>query len=131
MSISSSHHRHRASLEGVIDFFAHTQRLSIEKRDQATRIFHDIINACEPLEQNNKTPFKPITLVRLTFEYARSEASKDNFLRFFFQYMNIPIELSMWQVAHAREFSAPLNSFADLLVEKFFLPCETNKRHSR
>lgn len=123
---TSSHSRHPTSLEGVIDFFAHTKRLSVEKRDEATQIFHDIIKVCEPLQQDNKTAFKPVTLVHLTFEYSRSEASRDNFLRFFFWHIQIPIDRSEWEISRARDCHTLLNSFADLLVEKFFLPCEMN-----
>lgn len=87
MSITSPHHRHQASLEGVINLFAVTPPLSLEQRQDLTRVFTAVIDACEPLQ--NPKPYKQITLVRLTYEYARSEASRDNFLRFFFQQTKI------------------------------------------
>lgn len=71
-------------LEGVIDALASSPQLGLEQRDQATRIFNAIIEASEPL-QHSKGSYKQITLVGLTYEYARSEASRDTFLRFFFQ----------------------------------------------
>jgi hypothetical protein len=83
MSVSSPHHRHQTSLEGVINAFASTSQLNPEQRDQAARIFNTIIEASEPL-QHSKGSYKQVTLVRLTYEYARSEVSRDNFLRFFF-----------------------------------------------
>ena len=124
MSIPSPHHRHQTSLEGVIDVFASTQQLSPEQRDQATHIFNAVIKACEPL-QHNKAPYKQITLVRLTYEYARSEASRDNFLRFFFQHTQIPIEISEWELIRSRDYGPQLIAFADTLVDNFFLPRKT------
>ena len=86
--------------------------------------FNAVIKACEPL-QHNKAPYKQITLVRLTYEYARSEASRDNFLRFFFQHTQIPIEISEWELIRSRDYGPQLIAFADTLVDNFFLPRKT------
>ena len=105
----------------MIDLLAPIEQLSPEQRDQATHIFNAIIGACEP-SQPNSGPYKKITLVRLTYEYARSEASRDNFLQFFFQHTQIPIEVSEWKLIRGSNHGSQLIAFADTLVENFFLP---------
>ena len=101
MSIPSPHHRHQASLEGVINLHAAAPPFSSQQRDDATRIFYEAIEACEPL--HNQGPYKKITLVRLTYEYARSEASRDHFLCFFFQQTDIPTELSQRELVRSND----------------------------
>jgi hypothetical protein len=115
MSTPSSH-RHQSSLEGWIDF-TQTQPLASE----ATRIFNAVIKACEPL-QPSKGPYKQITLVRLTYQYARSEASRDNYLRFFFQHTDIPTKISDWEQVRSNNYGPQIIAFAELLVQNFFLP---------
>lgn len=122
MSNRTPHHRHQGSLEGVIVFDT-THHLSAEQRVQAARIFNTVIEACEPLQQRD-SPYKKITLVRLTYEYARSEASKDNFLHFFFQCTEIPDQVSDWEEFSGSDYAHQLNAFADTLFENFFLPCK-------
>ena len=121
MSTPSPHHRHQTSLEGVIDVLTPTHQLSAEQRDQATHIFNAVIEAYEP-SQSNSGPYKQITLVRLTYKYARSETSRDNFLAFFFQHTQIPIEVSEWELIRGSDYRPQLAAFADTLVENFFLP---------
>lgn len=121
MSNPVPHRRHRTSLEGVIDLLEPQQRLTAEQKDQATCIFHALIEACEASQPNNG-PYKRITLIRLTYEYARSETSRDNFLQFFMQHMQIPLDIAGWEVNSSREYEAQLIAFADILVENFFLP---------
>ena len=124
MSAPSPHHRHQTSLEGFFDVFALTPQLSREQRDQATRIFNAIIEALEPL-QHSKGSYKQISLVRLTYEYARSEASRDNFLRFFFQQTQIPSEITDLDLIRSCDYGPQVSVFADTLIENFFLPCKT------
>ena len=124
MSIPLPHHRHQTSLEGVIDVLAPTQQLSPEQRDQATHNFNALIEACEPLQPNNGS-YKQITLVRLTYKYARSEISRDNFLHFFFKHTKIPSEVSKWKLVCNYDHIPQLIAFADTLVENFFLPRRT------
>ena len=121
MSTPSPHHRHQTSLEGVIDVLTPTHQLSAEQRDQATYVFNAVIEACEPT-QPTKGSYKPITLVRLTYKYARSEASRDNFLHFFFRHTQIPIKISEWELVRSSDHRLQLIAFADTLVENFFLP---------
>lgn len=127
MSMASPHHRHQTSLEGVIDALASSPQLGLEQRDQATRIFNAIIEASEPL-QHSKGSCKQITLVRLTYEYARSEASRDTFLRFFFQQTQISTEKTDLDFHRSCDYGPQLSAFADTLVENFFLPCKTTQR---
>lgn len=125
MPIASPPHRHQTSLEGGIDLSPPTSTLSSEQRQKATRAFTTVIKACEPL-QNHK-PYKQVTLVRLTFEYARSDVSRDNFLHFFFQRTQIPTDDSQVKPISASDCQPGLIAFADTLVENFFLPCESNQ----
>lgn len=121
MPAPSPHHRHQASLEGVINLFAATPALSHQERQEATRVFTAIVDAYEPSQ--NQEPYKQVTLVRLTYEYARSEASKDNFLRFFFHHTQIPTDASEGDLAFNSDYEPRLVAFADTLIENFFLPC--------
>jgi hypothetical protein len=122
MSIASPHHRHQTSLEGVINLFAGASALSPQERREATRIFREVIDACEPLQ--TQEPYKQVTLVRLTYEYARSEASRDNFLRFFFQQTQISTKASLSEPIPAYEYVPRIVAFAQTLLENFFLPCK-------
>jgi hypothetical protein len=122
MPTPSPHHRHQTSLEGVIDVFAPHPALSFDQRQQETSVFTAVIEACEP-RQNHK-PYKQVTLVRLTYEYARSEASRDNFLRFFFQHTQIPTKPTQSESATLSDYGPRLIAFAETLIENFFLPCK-------
>lgn len=107
----------------MINFFAVTPPLSLEQGQILTRVFTAVIDACEPLQ--NPKPYKQITLVRLTYVYARSEASRDNFLRFFFQQTKISSDSSPSGSIPASEYAPRLIAFAQTLFENFFLPCKT------
>jgi hypothetical protein len=106
--------------------FAVTPPLSLEQRQDLTRVFTAVIDACEPLQ--NPKPYKQITLVRLTYEYARSEASRDNFLRFFFQQTKISSDSSPSGSIPASEYVPRLIAFAQTLFENFFLPLKAATR---
>ncbi|KEF50831.1 uncharacterized protein A1O9_13118 [Exophiala aquamarina CBS 119918] len=126
MSTPSPHHRHQTSLEGVFDLFLPHPGLSSEQRQHATRTFTTVIEACEPL-QNHK-PYKQVTLVRLTYEYARSEASRDNFLRFFFEHTQIPVNAPQSESISTIDHAPRLITFAETLMENFFLPLRASTR---
>jgi hypothetical protein len=101
------------------------------QRDRATRIFNQIVNHYEPLQTKNG-PYKRITLVRVTYEYAPSQ---DNFLRYFFLDMERDLDFSQalslfadfdgWDIQRKNELALRLSAFADFLVDNFFLPCKT------
>jgi hypothetical protein len=128
--MTSPHHRHQSSLEAVIDFSSSVQPLETEQRVRATQIFHQIIDHCEPSQTKNG-PYKRISLVRLTYEYA---LSRDSFLTYFFKYItgetSFSIALSRfvdfddWNSERKNELALGLTDFADYLVDNFFLPCK-------
>lgn len=107
----------------MISLFAAAPPLTSQQSDDAVRVFYTVIEACEP--QHNQGPYKQITLVRLTYECANSEASRDNFLRFSFQHTKIPTESSQWELICGSDYGPQSIAFTEALVEHFFLPCET------
>jgi hypothetical protein len=136
--MASPHHRHQASLEGIIDFSSN-QPLDPVERNEATRIFHQIISYCEPLQSNK--PYKRTTLIRVTYEHTLSQ---DNFLRHFFLHIGeeaysegqSPESSFSQSLAHFATFDTTtkeqkndvekcLSAFADYLFDNFFLPCKT------
>ncbi|EXJ78369.1 hypothetical protein A1O3_09530 [Capronia epimyces CBS 606.96] len=95
---------------------------------EAPRIFREIVDTYEPLQ--NQDPYKQVTFVRLTYQYARSDASKANFLRFFFEHTQIPIEPSERDSTStsSSDYGLRLAAFADTLVENFLLPLKASTR---
>ncbi|KAK0654984.1 hypothetical protein B0T16DRAFT_450731 [Cercophora newfieldiana] len=95
-------HRHQPSLEGRLDFSA------------IIPVFAD---------QQQRAPG---TLVRLTFEYARSVEAQDKLLRAFFQCLDLDVLNDNGnELDDDRELAAyrePLFGFADHLINHFFLP---------
>jgi len=138
---ASAHHRHQTSLEGIMSIegtpgssevkTSEPQPLEPAQRDRATHIFNQIVNHCEPLQPEDG-PYKRITLVRVTYEYALSQ---DNFLRYFFLDMERDLDFSealslfadfdSWDIQRKNELASRLCAFADFLVGNFFLPCKT------
>ena len=125
MASPSPHHRHQSSLEGVI--YPPTPAIEPSHRVRATEIFNQIIDYYEP-SQTKTGRYKQITLLRLTYEYVLSEASRDNFLRYFLQAVKIQVDddfhFKAWNEERKSELRTLTASFADLLVEQFFLPCK-------
>ncbi|KIW39839.1 uncharacterized protein PV06_08413 [Exophiala oligosperma] len=113
------------SLEGVFDLRAPHPALGPEQRQRAIRAFVAVIEACEPLQKHK--PYKHVTLVRLTYEYARSETSRDNFLHFFFEHTQIPMDDSLSRSVPTVDYEPQLIAFAETLFENFFLPSSTRK----
>ncbi len=96
-SPSSPHHRHQSSLETVIDFTTEPP-LSPHARQQAARKFHRIVDHFDNAVNLGAAAgvgvgsgYRRARLVRLTYDYALSPVSQDNFLRAFFR----ALELSM------------------------------------
>ena len=88
-SQSSPLHRHQSSLEGVLDFSAEVS-LSADQRARASHQFHHIVRHFEfPAETR---PYSRPLLVRYTYEYARSQESRDVFLQAFFRSMRLSID---------------------------------------
>lgn len=119
-------HRHRSSLEGVIDFSESTWRvLSADERDKAQTVFYDIINHFEgPSNSTKDKPYDRIKLVRLTYEHSLSDDPRCPFLQEFFRFVNATIDdcINFDDETRVDEIRSGLNSFADFLVDNFFLP---------
>ncbi|KKZ62157.1 hypothetical protein EMCG_00472 [[Emmonsia] crescens] len=129
-----AHHRHQASLEQILDFCL--LPLTASERANANIIFDQLMKHCEPLQ--SKSPYKTVTLVRLTYEHSQS---KDTFLQQFFIFIDNVIpnknESSIFEhgLSHfhgfngqtassslKREAEEVVDSFADYLFQNFFLP---------
>lgn len=118
--------RHRSSLEGVIDLSECTWRpLSPVESDKAKAAFYNIINYFD--DSSNSTEEKPYNrtkLVRLTYEYSHSDDPRCPFLQEFLRFVNIAIDdcIDFNDEAAVDGIRSGLNSFADFLVDNFFLP---------
>ncbi|KAK3370910.1 hypothetical protein B0T24DRAFT_302981 [Lasiosphaeria ovina] len=119
----SPHHRHQSSLEGVI-YFTPGPALEIGELIRAKQIFYRIIDHFQGLNESRNSHYNRTLLVRLTYEYARSEESQDIFLRGFFQAMTLPIDIeSDLDFENSEEdLRLALFCFVDYLVDNFFLP---------
>ena len=121
---SAPHLRHQSSLEGVIDLNP-TEPLAPDQRALARAKFYQIVDR---VGASTDRPYNRPLLVKLTYEYARSEESRDNFLRAFFQAMAISIEddqdVFRLDENHQleEELRTTLTQFADYLLDNFFLP---------
>lgn len=127
---SAPHHRHQSSLEGLIDL-NHRAPLTANQRACARAKFSRIVTRLEATTSSDGPYNRPV-LVRLTYEYARSEESKDNFLRAFFQAMALSIDDEQENLCldENRELEEELRSalvqFAEYLLDNFFLPLNLN-----
>lgn len=126
---SKPHHRHQSSLEGVISF-ASEPPLGAAQRAQARDRFYRIVNhfVTDPGggSNNSKRQYNHPLLIRLTYEYTRSEESKDIFLRAFFQAIGLQIGSQDDIDFHtdSEHLYSGLTQFADYLFDNFFLPCK-------
>lgn len=130
------HHRHQSSLEGIIDLLNKPEPLGAEQRSRAEEQFYRIVRRFENAQEhtvqcNNGTKYNGPNLVRLTYEYALSQESKDIFLRAFFDTMALSldseddIDLETDQEDH---LGTGLKTFADYLFENFFFPSKKDER---
>ncbi|KAH6627674.1 hypothetical protein F5144DRAFT_576542 [Chaetomium tenue] len=119
------HHRRRSSLEGIISF-SDEPALEPAGRARLSNKFQRIVNHFEGAAAGGSQYNRP-RLVRLTYEYVRSEVSKDIFLRTFFRSMG----LTLIDEQHdddidfencEEELSSGLSRFADYFFDNFFLP---------
>ncbi|POR32496.1 Uncharacterized protein TPAR_07272 [Tolypocladium paradoxum] len=129
MANPSPHHRHQASLDGVIDFSTEPSLGALE-RVEARRRFYHIVNHVEEKNRSSSgsgsNPYNRPALVRLTYEYALSEESQDHFLRAFFRSMALSVtgeNVDFGDKDLEGELRSTLLSFADYLLDNFFLPC--------
>lgn len=128
-------HRHQASLEGIINFSA-LEPLIATQRARAKRIFYSIIDHFGPVPPGGRraSEYSRPLLVRYTYEFSRSELSKDTFLRAFFEFMGWDIaeedeaklNINLDNEAVEHELHANLDLFADFLFDNFFLPLKAS-----
>lgn len=121
------HHKHQSSLEGIIDFSSEPP-LALGIRDRARRRFYRIADHFDAEGGNNANGgYDRSRLIRLTYDYARSPASQDNFLRAFFRSLELPLDREDDNdLDHLDErVRAAFFGFADCLVDNFFLPSKS------
>ncbi|KAK5988611.1 hypothetical protein PT974_10097 [Cladobotryum mycophilum] len=130
-------HRHQASLEDVIRFVSEPPLSSQQREDYHGRLYQIIIHFEEAAENNPKpgqgSEYNRTALVRYTYEYARCQESKDNFLRAFFGTMTHFLENTQdFDLRNDKKLEEDarfaLNGFADQLFDNFFLPLQASAR---
>ncbi|KAJ8122692.1 hypothetical protein ONZ43_g1170 [Nemania bipapillata] len=117
--------RHQLSLDDVINPTAAIP-LSDSQRASAKHKFNLITEHFEVDNGSLNTQYSPSRLVRLTYEYALSEESRDNFLRAFFQATALSIEGN--DDSDIEDFRSPFFGFADHLLDNFFLPLKASTK---
>jgi len=124
-------HRHQSSLEGLIDFTTTEPSFANEQeRAQAVGRFRRIVGYFEAVEQpalRDGGGYNRPALVRYTFEYARSQESKDSFLRVFFRSLAIGMlddddNVNLSDDCVVADFREAVFGFAEFLMTNFFLP---------
>ncbi|RSL77561.1 hypothetical protein CEP52_017705 [Fusarium oligoseptatum] len=121
---------HRSSLEGVIDLSESTWRpLSPIESDKAKAAFYDIVNHLEDCSSpSEEKGYNRTKLVRLTYEYSRSDDPRCPFLQEFLRFVNVAIDdyIDFNDEAVVDKIRSGLKSFADFLVDNFFLPLKAS-----
>ncbi|KAK3991281.1 hypothetical protein QBC44DRAFT_380057 [Cladorrhinum sp. PSN332] len=121
----SPHHRHQSSLEGII-YFSSEPALEAGERARAKQKFYRIVDHFKVANgsRNSGRQYDRPLLVRLTYEHARSEESRDIFLRAFFQSIALSIdsENDIDFENNEEDLDLALSRFADYLLDNFFLP---------
>ncbi|OAA55350.1 hypothetical protein SPI_08445 [Niveomyces insectorum RCEF 264] len=120
-------HRHRASLEGVIDFTVpNTVFQNNEERAEAELLFTTLLRHFASPDMSAQhpelaKPYLRLELVRLIHSYAAAGVSKDLFLQAFF--LNIEVDASTtFEQIDAALVAEKIIIFTDWLLENFFLP---------
>ncbi|KAI0435593.1 hypothetical protein F4803DRAFT_567531 [Xylaria telfairii] len=74
--------------------------------------------------------YSPPRLISLTYKYALSDEARDNFLRAFFESINIPIARDGTgdDDGDPEILRSSVFAFADYLMDQFFLPCQSGRR---
>lgn len=120
---SSPLHRHQSSLHSAFNLSAEPA-LGADQRFRAEERFKYILERFNDRDSSNGK-YKRTILLRLMYEHALSEESRDIFLRAFFQSMNLSLDEDQHvDFEHAEEeLYSVLVGFADYLLDNFFLPC--------
>ncbi|KAK7427563.1 hypothetical protein QQZ08_005838 [Neonectria magnoliae] len=123
-------HRHQSSLEGIIDFSTRPP-LTPAQCLSASRRFNQLADHFDVSNGSNKE-YDRVKLVRLTYEYARSEESKGNFLRAFFESAGFSIEadedIDLSDADREAKVRDAFVNFAEYLFENFFLPLKSSTK---
>ncbi|WEW59200.1 hypothetical protein PRK78_004669 [Emydomyces testavorans] len=126
-SASPLQHRHQSSFEGIINFSA-PEPLPADQRSRAQHRFYSIINHFGDSGGKRGEYSRPL-LVRYTYEFSRSELSKDTFLRAFFNFMQLDIA-SEGDIDFDDQLLQNLIAFADLLLDNFYLPLKASSKQT-
>ena len=120
-----SRHRHQSSLEGVLDFAAQAPSpfATDDERAQAVARFYAIVNHFDAMEPNTPGRYKRPVLIKTTYEYARSPASQDKFLAFFFTSLGVGMLDDDKPIPYS-DLGDALYDVAEFLMTNFFLPCK-------
>ena len=104
---------------------------------QARNVFNHITWDCEPSETKNGS-YNRVSLVRLTHQYA---PSPHIFLCYFFKWIREEsnffdavcyfTDFVDWDSERKRAVASSIASFADFLVDNFFLPCKMTNLASK
>ena len=125
--MAAAERRHRSSLQGIIDF-ADLPPLADDRRAKAKSRLYSILTHFEPAESNTSKYNRP-ALARLTYEYARSDESRDIFVRAFFECMQLRLDdddvIDFTDNDVEKRLHSAVLDFADLLLENFFLPSQS------
>ncbi len=126
--------RHQSSLEAIIDLSS-SQPVPLEAglRARAKDKFYRIVGHFDPAAGAVAAPlaapaakYNRPALVRLTYEYSRSDQSKDMFLQAFFDDMKLSMgdqdDADLADSATEGRIGSDLFKFADYLFKYFFVP---------
>ncbi|KAI0443156.1 hypothetical protein F4803DRAFT_333530 [Xylaria telfairii] len=138
------------SLEGLIDFSSSpSEGLKATQRAGARRRFYRIVNHFLPASEiddddnddNNDGPtssvrsktYSPPRLISLTYKYALSDTARDNFLRAFFQSIDLPVVRESDTDdgdgdGDPETFRSSVFDFAEYLMEHFFTPLKASSK---
>ncbi|EPE05951.1 hypothetical protein F503_02780 [Ophiostoma piceae UAMH 11346] len=126
---TKEHHEHQASLEAVYDMSGNSLGpLASAMRQTASHTFYRIIEHFAAIDPYPNTPRhqRPTTysrpqLVRLTYEHALSDESRDVFLRAFFGSMALAMDMDSNAALDFQSLASPFEGFAVYLMDNFFL----------
>ncbi|PGG97452.1 hypothetical protein GX51_07315 [Blastomyces parvus] len=119
-------HRPQAPLENIINFSG-PQPLAADQRARAKARFYSVVNHFRAAEASD-APYSCSLLVRYMYEYSCTELSQDTFLRTFFESMGLDIaaEHDPDFEHEENQLSGNLASFADFLLDNFFIPLKAS-----
>lgn len=133
--MAAPHHRHQASLEGILDTDFSRPPLEPGVRARAGATFNVMCDRFDTGPVSSGEWSRP-TLLRLTHSSAVSDQSRDYFLRCFFHFVSLPMDVDVDDAStSSTEARSQFFSFAEQLYYKFFLisksPPQLNSYASR